>query len=64
MAESLQINEMLAERTALLDQATAIVAGASAVGRDLTAAEDSHVPQLMKQAQALDEAVAHLRLHE
>ncbi len=61
MAESSQIDEILAQRTALLDEASSLVAAASAEGRDLTALEDSHVLQLMKEVQTLDEEVAHLR---
>ena len=64
MAESSQIDEMLAERDALLNEASGIVAAASADGRDLTAIEDSHVLQLMKRVQTLDEEVAHLKRHE
>jgi hypothetical protein len=64
VAESSQIDEMLAERHALLDEASGIVAAASAEGRDLTAVEDSHVLQLMKRVQTLDEEVAHLKRHE
>lgn len=64
MAESSQIDEMLAERDALLNEASGIVAAASADGRDLTAVEDSRVLQLMKRVQTLDEEVAHLRRHQ
>ena len=39
------------------------VATAFAEGRALTAVEDSHVLQLMKQAQNLNEAIARLRKH-
>jgi len=63
VAESSHIAEIVSARSALLDKAAAIVAAASAVGRDLTAAEDSHVLNLMKQVQALDEEAAHLRRH-
>jgi hypothetical protein len=63
VAESSQVNEMLAERAGLLDEAARIVATASAEGRELTEAEDSHVLELMKRAQTLDEEVAHLRRH-
>ena len=63
MAESSQVNEMLAERAGLLDEAARIVATASAEGRELTDAEDSHVLELMKRVQTLDEEVAHLRRH-
>jgi hypothetical protein len=63
MAESSHIGEIVSERTALLDEAAAIVAAASAVGRDLTAAEDAHVLQLMERVRTLDEEVAHLRRH-
>ena len=52
---------MLAARAGLLDEATRIVATASAGGRELTEAEDAHVLQLMKQAQALEEEVARLK---
>jgi hypothetical protein len=54
---------MLAERAGLLEEAARIVATASAEGRELTEAEDSHVLRLMKRAQALEEEVAHLRRH-
>jgi len=64
VAESSQIDEMLAERDALLNEASGIVAAASADGRDLTAVEDSRVLQLMKRVQTLDEEVAHLRRHQ
>ena len=64
MAESSQIDEMLAERDALLNEASGIVAAASADGRDLTAVEDSRVLQLMKRVQTLDEEVGHLRRHQ
>ncbi|HVR26343.1 MAG TPA: hypothetical protein VMU26_23825 [Candidatus Polarisedimenticolia bacterium] len=64
MAESSQIDEMLAERDALLNEASGIVAAASADGRDLTAVEDSRVLQLMKRVQTLDEELAHLRRHQ
>jgi SpoVK/Ycf46/Vps4 family AAA+-type ATPase len=63
MEESSQINKMLDERAALLDEASRIVATASAEGRDLTATEDSHVLRLTKRAQTLDEEVARLRRH-
>jgi hypothetical protein len=61
VAESSRIDEMLDERAALLDEASRIVATASAEGRELTATEDSHVLQLMKRAQTLEEEVARLR---
>ena len=64
MAESSQIDEMLAERDTLLYEASGIVEAASAEGRDLTAVEDSHVLQLMKRVQTLDEEVAHQKRHE
>jgi hypothetical protein len=63
VAESSQVNEMLAERAGLLDEAARIVATASAEGRELTEAEDSHVLRLMKRAQTLEEPVTHLRKH-
>jgi hypothetical protein len=52
---------MVHEWAARLDEASHIVATAFAEGRALTAAEDSHVLQLMKQAQNLNEAIARLR---
>jgi len=54
---------MLHEWAARLDEASRIVATASAEGRELTAVEDSQVLQLMKQAQNLNEAMARLRRH-
>ena len=63
MDETKQINEMLDERARLLDEASGIVAAASDDGRDLTAAEDSHVLKLMNRVQTLDEEVARLRRH-
>ena len=63
MAESSQFDQMLHEWAAKLDEASGIVAVASAEGRELTETEDSHVLQLMKQAQNLDEAMARLRRH-
>ena len=63
MTESPRIDEMLAERIALLREASRTVASASTAGRELTAAEDSHVLELMKRAQCLEEEVAHLRRH-
>jgi hypothetical protein len=64
VAESSQIDDMLAERDTLLHEASGIVEAASAAGRDLTAVEDSHVLQSMKRVQTLDEEVAHLKRHE
>jgi hypothetical protein len=64
VAEPSQIDEMLAERDTLLYEASGIVEAASAEGRDLTAVEDSHVLQLMKRVQTLDEEVAHQKRHE
>ena len=63
MAEPSQFDEMLHEWAARLDEASRIVAVASAEGRELTPDEDSHVLQLVKQAQNLDEAMARLRRH-
>jgi hypothetical protein len=63
VADSSQFDEMLYEWAAKLDEASRIVAVASADDRELTPAEDSHVLQLMKQAQNLDEAMARLRRH-
>jgi hypothetical protein len=63
VAESSQFDEMLHEWAARLDEASRIVAAASAEGRELTPAEDSHVLQLMKQAQNLDEAMTRFRRH-
>jgi hypothetical protein len=54
---------MVHEWAAKLDEASRIVATASAEDRELTPAEDSHVLQLMKQAQNLDEALTRLRRH-
>ena len=61
MTESPRIDEILAERVALLEEASRTLASASATGRELTAAEDLHVLQLMKRAQYLDEEAARLR---
>ena len=63
MDESPHFDEMLSERAAWLDEASRIVATASAEGRELTEAEDSHVLQLMKRAQVLDEGLARLKRH-
>jgi len=63
MTEPSQFDEMLHEWAARLDEASRIVAVASAQGRELTPAEDSHVLELVKQAQNLDEAMARLRRH-
>ena len=61
MSEPSQFDEMFHEWAAKLDEASRIVATASAEGRELTQSEDSHVLQLMKQAQDLDEALTRLR---
>ncbi|MBZ5675337.1 MAG: hypothetical protein LAP61_13930 [Acidobacteriia bacterium] len=63
MEESTHFDEMLSERAARLDEASRIVATASAECRELTEAEDSHVLQLMKRAQILDEELARLKRH-
>jgi uncharacterized protein YdcH (DUF465 family) len=64
VAESSQVDEMLAQRAALLDEASSLIVAASVDGRDLTAGEDSHVLRLMKRVQTLDEEVAPLKRHE
>jgi hypothetical protein len=64
VAEASPIDEMLAQRAALLDEAFILIVAASVDGRDLTAGEDSHVLRLMKRVQTLDEEVAHLNRHE
>ena len=64
VAESSPIDEMLAQRAVLLDEASSLIVAASVDGRDLTACEDSHVLRLMKRVQTLDEEVAHLKRHE
>ena len=61
MAELSQFDKMFHEWAAKLDEASHIVATASAEGRELTQSEDAHVLQLMKQAQDLDEALTRLR---
>ena len=63
MADSSQFDAMLHEWAAKLDEASRIVAVASAEGRELTLDEDSQVLQLVKQAQNLDEALARYRRH-
>jgi hypothetical protein len=63
MANSSQFDEMLHDWAAKLDEASRIVAMASDEGRELTPSEDSHVLQLVKQAQNLDEAMARMRRH-
>jgi len=63
VADSSQFDEMLQEWAAKLDEASRIVAVASAEGRELTPDEDSQVLLLVKQAQNLDEALARLRRH-
>ena len=63
MAEPSQFDQMFDEWAAKLDEASRIVATASAEGRELTQSEDSHVLQLMKQAQELDEALTRFRKH-
>jgi hypothetical protein len=51
------------ERVHLLEEASAIVASASALGRKLTAAEDSRVLALMTRAHALEEEIQHRKRH-
>ena len=63
MTESSQIDGMMHELAARLNEANHIVAKASAENRELTEVEDSQVLQLMKQVQNLDEAIARLRRH-
>jgi hypothetical protein len=49
------------ERSALLEEASRIVAAASAQGRPLTSAEDSHVLALMNRVLALEKEIGHLK---
>jgi hypothetical protein len=52
---------MLSERSAWLDEASRIVATASAEGRELTEAEDSHVLRLLRRAQVVEEVLSRLK---
>ena len=49
------------ERAAWLDEASRIVATASAEGRELTETEDSHVLRLLRRAQVVEEVLARLK---
>jgi hypothetical protein len=63
MDEDVQISEKEKQRTALQEEATRIVATASAQGRQLTADEDEHVLALMGRVRALEEEIHHLVKH-
>lgn len=52
---------MPSERAAWLDEASRIVATASAEGRELTETEDSHVLRLLRRAQVVEEVLARLK---
>ena len=54
---------MLSERATWLDEASRIVATASAEGRELTEIEDSHVLRLLRRAQVVEEVLARLKRH-
>jgi hypothetical protein len=58
MEKSSNIYELKQERSGLLNEASRIVAIASAEGRDLTGVEDARVAQVMQQVQALEEEIA------
>jgi hypothetical protein len=47
----------------LLEQASRIVAAASAQGREVTKAEDSHVLALMNRVRVLEEEISRLKRH-
>ena len=63
MHDDPRIRDKESERTALQDEAVRIVAAASAQGRSLTAAEDSHVLALMGRVRALEEEIHRLKKH-
>ena len=63
MEKSLQIDEMVKELAPLRNEAARIVASASAEGRELTEAEDSHVLSLMKRVRILEEDVTRFWRH-
>jgi hypothetical protein len=60
MENDAHIGEKQKERAALLEEASRIVAAASALGRGLTADEDSHVLTLMGRVRTLEEEIQRL----
>jgi hypothetical protein len=63
MKDDAHIGEKQKERSALLEEASRIVAAASARGRGLTADEDSHVLALMSRVRILEEEIHRLTKH-
>jgi hypothetical protein len=63
MHDDPRIREKERERAALQDEAARIVAAASAQGRTLTAAEDSHVLALMGRVRTLEEEIHRFKKH-
>ena len=58
-ADELPIAAKEEERVALLEEASRIVAAASAQGRELSGAEDAQVLSLMSRVRAIEEELRH-----